>query len=304
MVVVKSLIASMNKNKFNVNNNNSKQKQKQKSNFKNNNNNRKGTKIGTQIKSGMGNMGAAVALSFTKLGFQDLQRIRIAWLMGYTFVGSAADGVANSVYFQNADQTLICGGAAYNAGSGWVPIAGGDTKLGATYISDIEKHFARKVIHRMVVKVESLNPSTSNNMMAIIGFGRGGNLALQSKFNVLATAGLQANSLTNVGSVADTMVIESYASKSYDITHLIGGGSGSKQNEFDINSEETTLIAAGAVIDASIQDLEGLIPACLCVSGTNTTAGLQATSIHQIIVEQEVSLLDFLGGMALGAPLE
>jgi hypothetical protein len=254
------------------------------------------------------NMGAAVGLVNRRLGLSDIKKVRISWILGYTFVGSAADGVANSVYFLTADQTNIVGGASYSAGSGWVPIAGSDTKLGATYISDLEKHFARKVIHKQWMHVDSLHPTTQNDMMCAIAAGRGGNLCLPTEANVKATAGLQSNTLTAVSSVKDVLVVESYKSRSMDITHLIAGGSGPAQNEFDIQGYlaggVTTLLAAGVLVGNTLADLEGLIPSCIAVSGNNSTAALQATTVHQIVIEQEVSLLDFVGGMALGSPVE
>jgi len=248
-------------------------------------------------------LGAVVGPNFMRLGVADIRRCRVAWVLGYTFVGSAADGVANSVYFTDNTQTLIVGGKAYSAGSGWVPIAGSDTKLGATYVSDLQKHFARRIVHRMKVRVESLNPSTSNNMMAVVSFGRGANICLGTKPNILATAGLQANALTDASAVADKLVVASYETKELDITHLIAGGGGALQNEFDtatgnVAQGQTTLLVANSLIGTVATDLEGVVPACICVSGNNTTAGLQNTVVHQIVVEQEVSFVDFIGGMS------
>jgi len=271
--------------------------------------NKKRDQVGQPMQQrGAGNLGAVVGVRLSRLGMGDIRRQKIAWLIGFTYVGDAAHGGANNVYFVDAAQSFLIPGAAYaGAGAGWVPIVGSDTKLGATYVSDFEKHFARKVIHGMVLKIESLNPATSNNMVAVFAAGRGGNLCLPTTPVVLATAGATPNTLTAVSSVRDTVVVESYATKIVDISHLIAGGSGAPQNEFEIQGATktaTTLLVASTAISAGTPDLTGIVPTCLAVAGNSTTAGLQGTYVHQVVIEQEVSFLDFIGGMAMGEPID
>jgi hypothetical protein len=228
----------------------------------------------------------------------------MSWIAGYTFVGNGTNGAVNAVLFQTATSTYIL--KAQGAGSsGFVPIVGSDAQLGAAYVNDVEKHYARKVIKRMWIHVRSLQPSTTNNMMAIIAPFRGGGGAEYAIFEVLATAAEVGNTLTQVSSMKGAFSVDSFQSKSVEITPYIAGGSGARQNEFDLS----TIVSgnsAGSIVNPGVAtgvDGDGDIPACFTLAGNCTTAALQNTKVHEIVIEQEVDLLDYIGGMNQVQPI-
>lgn len=158
----------------------------------------------------------------------------MAWVAGYIYIGDGTNGTADSVYFQTASSTYLITGAGGSVGttvsSGQVPIAASDLDVGATYISDVEKHFQRKCIRRMWLHVDSLQPSTTNNMMSIIAPSRGSGAGASSLVAALATAPLTANTVSGVSSMKGAVTVDSWESKTIDITEFIAGGSGADQN--------------------------------------------------------------------------
>jgi hypothetical protein len=152
--------------------------------------------------------------------------------------------------------------------------------------------------------VDSLQPSTSNNMMAIVAPSRGGGGVTASSSYALATASVTANTVANVASMKGAFTVDSWESKCVEVTDFIAGGSGPQQNEFDLqnaNNAVNAIYTSGAG-GASGQIGLGLYPCCIAVAGNSTTSGLEGTNVHQITVEAEVDLLDFVGGMALARP--
>jgi hypothetical protein len=243
-------------------------------------------------------VGAVQRTRITRSGVSDIRKLRLSWVAGFTYVGNGTNGVANTVYFltgSNGSRWVAKGNSA--TVSGMVPIASGDLDLGAPYINDIEKHFSRKVIHRMWCHVDSLQPSTANNMMAIIGFSRGpGGFPASQPASVVGTPA--GNTVPNLSSMKGSFPIDSWEHKTVEITEFIAGGSGPRQNEFEIQSSPEATSLWQATNTYPTIDPDGLIPACFAVAGNCTTAGLQATNVHQITFEQEVDLLDYVGGMA------
>jgi len=246
-------------------------------------------------------IGAVVATRLTRSGLGDIRRLRIAAVAGYIWVGDGTDGTANSVYFQTAAGTYLVQGLA-SSSSGMVPIAISDSQVGQAYVRDVEKHFARKIIRRMWIHVDSLQPSTSNNMMAVIGVSRGGGGLSNSIPITFATASVTANTVANVSSMRGAFTVDSWESKCVDITEFIAGGSGPQQNEFDIELPTTGASVYTSSGTSYGVDGDGTIPACFAVAGNSTTAALKATQTHQVVIEQEVDLLDFTGGMSLVNP--
>jgi len=248
----------------------------------------------------MSGVGAVTNFRMPRIGLRDLMCHRISWIAGYTFVGDGTRGTANNVFFSDAAGTYLFGGLTGTVGTsgvgGGVPILAADSKVGATYIADVEKHYARKVIRKQWMHVITLQPSTSNNMVAYVCGVRGPSAAEQGVALPKATSTAVQQTLTNVLSMDNRLEVRSYESKTMDITHLIAGGSGALQNEFEIDSPtdaSTTVIQSSNVPGI---DLIGVCPTSLIVSGNCTTTGLQNTNVHAIIVEQEVDFLDFIGG--------
>jgi len=215
-------------------------------------------------------------------------------------VGNGTNGTANAVYFQafsGGTPTLLAAGLDHSAGfGGQVAILASDPDVGAVYVKDVERHFARKVIKRMWIHVDSLQPATSNNMMVAIGVSRGPGGAAISVMEPLATAPLLPNSVSNVLSMKRSFTVDSWEHTTVEISDCIAGGSGPRQNEFEIQGQ----FGGGAFYTPSAAPVTpaiGLVPACFAVAGNSTTAGLENTKVHQITFEQEVDLLDFIGGM-------
>lgn len=243
-------------------------------------------------------IGAVVRTRLTKTGVSDIRGLRISWVIGYTFIGNGTSGTNDVVYFQTK-AGLLCDPYAAGTASGQVPIAGADPNLGAAYIADLEKHFARKVIKRMWMHVDSLQPSTSNNMMCVIAPSRGGGATPLASFSPAATTPLAGNTVENVSSMRGAFPVDSWESKSAEISEFIAGGSGAAQKEFEIGiTESSSTSVTGSGVDG-----EGLIPACFAVAGNSTTTALRGTRVHQIVVEQEIDLLDYVGGMAQASPI-
>jgi hypothetical protein len=241
-------------------------------------------------------MGAAVAAHPARIGIQDLQAHRISWLCGYTFVGDGAVlGIADTVYFQPAGSAALL--AEGPGGALMIPILGSDDYIGQTYVDDIVKHYARRRIRKLKLRLISLNPSTANAMMVYVGPVRG---AGASGDTVLAGGFVSAGAtLANVLAMAGAISLASYESKELDITSFVAGGSAGAQNEF-ANSRNGD--DASATWGLGSSDLTGITPAAFVVAGTNATAALRGTRVHMIVVEQTVDLLDFLGGQNLVFP--
>jgi hypothetical protein len=248
-------------------------------------------------------LGAVVRTRLTKLGVSDIKGLRVAWVAGYTFVGDSSNGGAlNKVYFQDATQAHIWKGFTAGGSTGLVPILPSDTNVGQSYIADIEKHFSRKRIKRMWIHVDSLQPSTSNNMMCVIGPRRGFGVAFSGDAVAQGSGpglALAPNTVANVSSMKDAMCVDSWESKCLDLTPYIAGGSGANQNEFEISA-----LAGITTTVGNTTDLDGVSPAGFAIAGNSTTDDLQNTQVHQVVIEQEIDLLDYIGGMAQSFPLE
>lgn len=244
-------------------------------------------------------VGSVVRSRIVRTGVSDIKRLRLSWVAGYTYVGNGTNGLANTVYFRtasNGSRWLATGSS--NICSGQAPIASSDLDLGASYVSDIEKHFSRKVIRRMWVHIDSLQPSTSNNMVMCIGFTRGSGGLGGSLPSTAAGSTAAGNTFANVMSMRGSFPVDSWEHQTVDISEFIAGGTGPQQNEFDVGQSNANTASIWATNNTySLVDGDLLIPACFAVAGNNTTAGLQGTNVHQITFEQEVDLLDYTGAM-------
>lgn len=249
-------------------------------------------------------VGSVVRSRVTKNGIQDIRSLRVAWCAGFTYVGNGTNGTADSVYYApfsgGTPKYLIIGNTT--GISGQAPILSADPDVGAAYLEDVEKHFARKIIKRMWIHVDSLQPSTSNNMMAAIGVSRGPGGSDTSLPDVVATASVLANTVPNVLSMKKSFTVDSWEHSSHEITDCIAGGSGPRQNEFEVQGfaphvTVESFYSNGSTGSTSMTTI-GLVPASFAVAGNSTSAGLRGTNVHQITFEQEIDLVDFVGGMS------
>jgi hypothetical protein len=250
-------------------------------------------------------LGAAVRTQLTRQGISDIRGHRVTWVMGYTYIGDGVSGTADAVYFQTASKTWLVRGFGA-ASSGQTPILSSDLDLGQVYVADVEKHYARKIVRRMWIHVDSLQSSTQNNMVAVIGVSRGPGAAAVSIPDVLATAPVTPNTVENVTSMKSSFPVDSFEHKTQDITWAIAGGSGPRQNEFELSAAPVNVTGAQAFYKnfgvPSVEEVIGVAPACVAVAGNSTLAALRGTRVHLISIEQEIDLLDYIGGMAAPRP--
>lgn len=229
------------------------------------------------------------------VGLRDLMAHKMSWIAGYVYVGNGTNGANDDVYFRCAGNTSKI--VVNTSGAGSVPVLSSDTRVGATYVRDVAKHYARKVVKSCRLRLVSLNPATTNAMMVAVAPIRG---VGQSGSTILSWAATTAG-LTLADTVGMTGVksCASYESLSVDLTPFVAGGSGPKQNEFNINQDgEFTDSTWG---DAAM-DLNGICPVSFCVAGTSATSGLRGTNTHLVIIDQVVDLLDFVAGNTQAAP--
>jgi len=243
-------------------------------------------------------IGAVIRTNLVRPGMSDIKSHRFTYLMGTTYVGNGVAGNANGVYFQTADNLSLCSANSATS-SGQLPVAPGDSKIGQTYVGDILKHYTRVVIKRAWIHCVSLQPSTANNMMAVIGCSRGGSATEAATVETKAAAAGAPNTVAAVSSMRGAVPVDSFETKSWEVSDMIAGGSGARQNEFQIGNQVAGTTVLGASTVPSGVDGNGLIPFCIAVGGNCTTAALQATAVHEILVELEVDLIDYIGGMPI-----
>jgi len=227
-----------------------------------------------------------------RVGMSDIRNHTMSWLAGYIYVGNGTLGATDSVYFCDSTKTYTI--VADTGVGANVPVAGGDGIVGATYIGDVIKHFARMRINTQKLILEPLQPSTANSMVALIAPQKGASGI--GKAVTDTTAGL---TYTNVISMNSVKQAASWESCTVDMTGFIGGGSGAKQNEFDINQG---LNNSTGLQDSYSYAARGVIPTTFAVSGSNSTSALRGTVTHAVFIEQTVDLVDYIGGNAATYP--
>jgi len=229
--------------------------------------------------------GAAYASKAKGIGMADLLSHDVSYLAGYIYVGNGTLGATDGVYYVNTAQTKLV--------LNHVPILACDADLGQTYVKDIEKHYARKVIKRLRVRLVSLVPATTNSMMVVISPIRGPG---DSQNSSVATGTSAALTLANVIGMAGATEAASYEDATLDLTRFIAGGAGKNENEFAVNNSAASTSFVGA-------NLLGICPACVAVSGSNSSTGLRGTVTHMVVVESVVDFLDFIAGVTTSFPI-
>jgi len=217
----------------------------------------------------------------------DVRGHTVSWLAGYAYVGNNTLGANDSVYFVDPTGTDIVVAWSGESTNGNVPVAMADSLVGATYASDVEKHYARKRISSVKLACVPLFPATTNSMSVIIAPQRGAKGVGKAVTDTSA-----ANAYTNVLSMAGSKQCASWEGMEIDMTSCIAGGSGSAQNEFDVSAgdDATTEVSNGG------SSYLGVVPCTFCLSGNNSTAALRGTKTHAIILTVKVDFIDFIGG--------
>jgi hypothetical protein len=222
---------------------------------------------------------AAKFTGISGVGLQDMRLHSISYQAGWIRVGNGTLGATDTVYYFDNTTTYTI--------SGHVPILPSDALLGQTYVDDVEKHYARKIVHKLFAHIVSVNPATSNSMMVAVAPIRGAGASAVSTANTDTTAGY---TLADVTGAAGCQTCPSYGSMTIDLTDFVAGGAGAKENEFAIFNNTT-----GGTFTTN-DGFVGLVPACLIVGGYNATTALRGTNTHAIFIQEVVSLLDFVGG--------
>jgi len=234
---------------------------------------------------------AAVRSPMPKQGMSDVERHIRCWVAGYIYVGDGAIlGVQDTVYFRTATPVSGTGTVI----SGIVPVAASDASVGSSFCADVDKHFARKRVLHTSLHLHSLIPSTSNSMEVVIAPVRGSYGALpaatasQGGGNAITLVG---NAYNAVAAMAGAFSTASWGDIAKDITGFIAGGSGSKQNEFDLynataNDNETVGQTSSTTVGVGF-----------AVSGVSGSAGLRGFNTHAVVLTESVDLLDYIGGM-------
>lgn len=242
-------------------------------------------KAGT-VKTRTQQVGAAKFTKAKGIGLGDLMAHKMSWLAGYITVGNGTLGANDGVYYSDVSFT-------YNI-LNYVPVLGSDTYVGQGYVKDIEKHYQRRILRKRVLRLISLNPATTNQMMVCVAPIAGGG-DVQNSSAVTTTAA--AVTLANTIGIAGAKTAASYECLELDLTPYVKGGAGAKQNEFAINSTQASATAVGA-------NPTGLVPCCVVVSGSNATSALRGTKTHMVVVEDVVDLVDFVGGVTNSFPTD
>lgn len=238
---------------------------------------------------------AAVSMGPRRVGMSDLRDHAISWLAGYVYVGNGTLGATDSIYAVDPTktETIVPAPGLTGQTNGGVPIVEGDTLLGATYAADVVKHYARKVIKKVWLDVLPLQTSTTNSMIAAVAPMRG-----PGSIGQPGTGTAAGNSYNNVLSMAGFKQCASWEGMRVDMTPYIAGGSGAKQNEYDVSAGDGSSTAAGGYTYYT----RGVVPCTFSVSGSNSTTSLRGTVTHSLIVTEVVDLLDSIGGNASTEP--
>jgi len=185
---------------------------------------------------------------------------------------------------------------------GLLPVAPADTFIGRTNVTDVFKHYERKVVTSVKVYLTPEITATNLNGLFAIAAVRGGSDTINCTQSASGT--LTTFSDTDVMSLKNAMPFRIYDSVCYDATWAIAGGTGSKQNEFSILNTSTN---SGTVVNSGVDGL-GIIPCVLYIGGSSlgsSGAGVSGSNIvtHRCIIVVKVHLLDYRGTISLNNPL-
>jgi len=243
-------------------------------------------------------LGAAVAVQPKRagIGMSDMRDLQISWVAGYTRTGNGVLGIAGSVYFAPVGASNNIVDAAGSTGdSGQVPVLGSDPVVGANYVKDLSKNFSRKIVKKCSVEFIPLQPSTANSCVIYAAPIRG---AGSQGSTIISTSAVAASpTVANVIAASGSKSFASFETGSLDLSAYIAGGSGARQNEFNmISPSEDANWGSGSM------DLDGVSPCGFTISGSNSTAAIAGTFVHLVVIRQTIDLLDFLGGLTLALP--
>jgi len=241
-------------------------------------------------------IGTAAMIRMPRIGFSDLLEHRVTYIAGAVYVGNGTLGATNGVYFGNAAKSTTM--VPTNSAPPLVPVAPGDSGVGASYVNALLQLYRRVRYRKLVVHLVTVQSSTTNNAVVAIAPSRGPPGA--NEIPHTATDATAAYNLTNVMSMSGFKSCDSFENLSLDLTPYIAGGTGSKQNEFAVS---TAYPSASTTVIGTTANLLGSCPTAFVIAGNSTVAGLQGTQTHLVIVEAIMDVLDFVGGAAVVDPI-
>jgi hypothetical protein len=235
-------------------------------------------------------MAAAYDPSRVQVGLGKRGRETVSWVAGTVYIGNGALGANDSVYFRPTGAAVVLVGTASGAIC-HVPVAGSDSVVGNSYLTDMAKHFARKRVYRQWITLRHISSSTANDATVIVAPIAGpGTVASTVSYAAAVTTG--AN-LTSIESMQGNQPVACYRDATIDMTSYIRGGAGPKQNEFNISAVGTTTTAIGSGVDQA-----GTVGSAFAIGGNNTTVALRGANTHTVVITQEIEFIDWLGTSA------
>jgi len=248
---------------------------------------------GNVLQSMPANLGGRVARGFA--GMSDIPDFTIAYNAADIVLGGAtattAPGTLGTAYW------LPRATSNFLLNIGLLPVAPSDNSIGRTYVTDLMKHYTRRVITRVRVIGTSEQSNTTSVGLFAIAASRGGSDAIDCTSNV--SASIATNSDTDIMTMKNAKPFRVYDNFVYDASWAIAGGTGAKQNEFNVN--RTT---AGSTVVGNLVDGTGLIPCCIWMGGSSSSLATTGQNIvtHRVIIEVTLHLLDYRGSVTTPNP--
>jgi len=210
--------------------------------------------------------------------------VHITWQIGVLRQGNGTIGASNRGYidvFNSVDYIIV---RDTSDGGYGCPILPQDPYVGQSYAADLLKHFARIRYHKIVLHADTSTSATTGNVTFAIAPTSGASqvgFATQTGTSTAVVLVLGA-----VEALEGSKTIRAWDNVSMDMTKYIAGGSGPKQNEFDINQGFNSTIVSG-----TSGEFRDVVPCCFVVGGQGGTDG---SIYHNVWAEAWVELIDFL----------
>lgn len=211
-------------------------------------------------------------------------KVHLRWRVGALYIGNGTRGVAGYGYldcYNAADYIVI---RDTSDGGYGCPIMPQDAYVGEPYCADVLKHFARIRYHKILLHMDTTTAATSSNAVFAIAPTEGA-----SQVGAVTTTGTSTSTvlqLSDVEGMDGAVTVRAWDNVTINMTPYIAGGSGAKQNEFDLNEGFNHSLASGYS-----GEFRGVVPCCFVVGGANGTSG---AAYHNVWCEAWIDLLDFL----------
>lgn len=247
------------------------------------------------------------------IGLPDMP-LDVSYVAGYIGVGDGTGGgLQDNVAFVPS-QNAFTGGAPSSATvfcARYVPVLPADCSslgsfvsqagFGTLYINDVMKHYSRVRYDRITLDVLPRGAGASTNGGITVAFAPfrgtmdGGSAVTASSPNspYLCLQGGTGSSGTTVNLLGSkgSMQFPLFEPQRFDLTPYIAGGSGSRQNEFAINT------GSGNIAAATVYYNSAFTPCSFAFGGTNTNAANRGFILATVIIRVRMQLLDYFSSM-------